>query len=144
VPERLLAADRAAWICQKNIEAIRGCDLMMANVDDFRGVGEVDSGTVFEIGFAAALGKPVWAYSRDAGALIDRVPHVRSAIGATCARGFVVEDFGLSKSLMIACSATIIVGDVHACLEAIQASLQPGKPPSPCRLVGGSEIRHAG
>lgn len=47
---------------------------MMPNVDDFRGAEEVDSGTAFEIGFATALGKPVWAHTRDAGALITACP----------------------------------------------------------------------
>ena len=42
-----------------NLEAIRAADFVMANLNDFRGPGEPDSGTAFEVGFAAALGKPV-------------------------------------------------------------------------------------
>jgi nucleoside 2-deoxyribosyltransferase len=110
---------KAAWIYHANIEAIRGADIVMANVDDFRGPGEPDSGTAFEIGFAAALGKEVWAYTTDAGALIDRVPSQPGPQGRECARGFLVEDFGLPKNLMIACSARIVNGDARACLAAM-------------------------
>jgi hypothetical protein len=51
--------DAARWIYSANIELIRSADIVMANLDDFRGSGEPDSGTAFEVGFAAALDKPV-------------------------------------------------------------------------------------
>ena len=40
---------------------------MLANLEPFRG-SEPDSGTAFEVGYALALGKPVYAYLSDAGA----------------------------------------------------------------------------
>ncbi|MGV7242049.1 nucleoside 2-deoxyribosyltransferase [Caballeronia sp. M23-90] len=61
-PSNLGPADKAAWIFRANINAIRSADMVMANLNDFRGRGEPDSGTAFEVGFAAALGKPIWAY----------------------------------------------------------------------------------
>ncbi|RQH06551.1 nucleoside 2-deoxyribosyltransferase [Paraburkholderia dinghuensis] len=119
VPDDLDGPHKAAWIYRANVDAIRSADIVMANVDDFRGPGEPDSGTAFEIGFAAALGKKIWAYTTDAGTLIDRVPSQPSPQGRTCARGFLVEDFGLQKNLMIACSARIIRGDARACLAVM-------------------------
>jgi nucleoside 2-deoxyribosyltransferase len=118
VPADLDGPRAAAWIYRSNIDAIRGADIVMANVDDFRGPGEPDSGTAFEIGFAVALGKEVWAYTTDAGALIERVPSRAIPQGRECAKGFLVEDFGLPKNLMIACSARIVNGDARACLAA--------------------------
>jgi nucleoside deoxyribosyltransferase len=53
----------------------------MANLADFRGAGEPDSGTAFEIGFATALGKPVFAYTSDVAPLIERVPQQPNARG---------------------------------------------------------------
>jgi nucleoside 2-deoxyribosyltransferase len=50
--------EQAKWIYQKNIELLQQADAVMANVNGFRGV-EPDSGTAFEIGYAAAMGKPV-------------------------------------------------------------------------------------
>jgi nucleoside 2-deoxyribosyltransferase len=144
VPVDLSPGDQAAWIYRANIEAIRACNLVMANVDDFRGPGEVDSGTAFETGFAAALGKPVWAYTRDAGTLVERVPHVLGVTGAVCERGFLVEDFGLSKNLMIACSATIIHGDARTCLEAIVCSMSGPGTPSPVDRVANRRFARRG
>jgi nucleoside 2-deoxyribosyltransferase len=122
VPADLDGPRAAAWIYRANLDAIRGADIVMANVDDFRGPGEPDSGTAFEIGFAAALGKEIWAYTTDAGTLIERVPSQPAPAGRECARGFLVEDFGLPKNLMIACAAHIVNGDARACLAAMAQS----------------------
>ncbi|CAM2156779.1 nucleoside 2-deoxyribosyltransferase [Paraburkholderia tropica] len=118
-PADLDGPRQAAWIYHANIESIRTADIVMANVDDFRGPGEPDSGTAFEIGFAAALGKEIWAYTTDDGTLAERVRSRADPRGRICERGFLVEDFGLSKNLMIACSARIVQGDARACLAAM-------------------------
>lgn len=43
---------------RQNIRHIEAADIVMANVQDFRG-HEPDSGTVFEIGYAIGRGKAV-------------------------------------------------------------------------------------
>lgn len=136
VPADLRGHDLARWIYHANIDLIRTADIVMANVDDFRGPGEPDSGTAFEIGFAIALGKDVWGYTQDVGTLIDRVPSAPSSFGPVCDRGFLVEDFGLAKNLMIACAAQIVHGGPQACLEAMRTA--GGNTPSPYRQGGGS------
>jgi nucleoside 2-deoxyribosyltransferase len=118
-PADLDGPRQAAWIYRANIDAIRSADIVMANVNDFRGPGEPDSGTAFEIGYAAALGKEIWAYTSDAGTLIERVPSTPDPQGRVCERGYLVEDFGLGKNLMIACAARVVQGDARACLEAL-------------------------
>lgn len=119
-PGDLEGPRKAAWIYRHNLQAIRRADIVMANVDDFRGPGEPDSGTAFEIGFAAALGKEIWAYTTDEGTLLQRVPSEPAPPGGRlCERGFLVEDFGLAKNLMIACAARIVHGDARACLAAM-------------------------
>jgi nucleoside 2-deoxyribosyltransferase len=37
------------------------------------------------------------------------------------ADGWAVEDFGLPRNLMIACSCRLVVGDARACLERMRA-----------------------
>lgn len=51
----------ARRIYEGNVARIRACDGVIANLGPFRGL-EPDSGTVFEVGFAIALGKPVVGY----------------------------------------------------------------------------------
>jgi nucleoside deoxyribosyltransferase len=122
-PAGLSAQDTAQWICNKNLDSIRAADVVMANLNDFRGDGEPDAGTAFEVGFAVALGKPVWGYRADKLPLV-----VRAAVGmkddaAVCSRGFVVEDFGLPLNLMLACTVQLVVGDAATCLDAIRNAL---------------------
>ncbi|WP_250495171.1 nucleoside 2-deoxyribosyltransferase [Caballeronia sp. GAWG1-1] len=101
-PANLGPAAKAAWICRANIDAIRSADVVMANLNDFRGLSEPDSGTAFDVGFAAALGKPVWAYRFDARSLVEQIVETCDPAPSlpVCARGYVVENFGLSVNLL--------------------------------------------
>lgn len=100
VPEHLTGTAAAQLICQQNMRMIIECDALLANLNRFRGL-EPDSGTVFEVGMAVALGKPVWAYFADASTLRRQVPHDTEGRDA---EGFLVEDFNLPRNLMLACS----------------------------------------
>lgn len=123
LPEGLSGPRAAQWIYEANVALIRDADLVMANLDDFRGPGEADSGTAFEVGFAVALGKPVWGYTSDAGTIVDRAAVSLDGEGrARDARGFLVEDFGLGKNLMLACSVRLVQGGPQACLVAMAAA----------------------
>ncbi|HTJ94240.1 MAG TPA: nucleoside 2-deoxyribosyltransferase [Pararobbsia sp.] len=122
LPDGLHGHEAANWIYEQNVALIRDADLVVANLNHFRGL-EPDSGTAFEVGFAIALDKPVWAYIDDGGAIVAQVPHSRDASGvALDDQGFIVEDFGLPRNLMLACSSRIVVGDAEQCLKTIHAS----------------------
>lgn len=109
----------ALRIYRANIALLRGCDAVMANLQDFRGT-EPDSGTVFEVGYAVALGLPVWAYGAPAVPIIDQVPH--DAAGRD-GDDWAVEDFALPRNLMLACAIRIVEGDVDACLADMRSIL---------------------
>ncbi|MFM0051541.1 nucleoside 2-deoxyribosyltransferase [Caballeronia grimmiae] len=129
VPSSLLPNDAARHIYAANVQLIRSADIVMANLDDFRGAGEPDSGTAFEVGFAVALGKPVWAYRSNEATLAQRVEAAATGSdGAYCAGGYLIEDFGLSVNLMLACSARIVVGGPTACLDAVESELAESAP----------------
>jgi len=120
LPAGLSGPAAAQWIYQQNLALIARADMVMANLDDFRGPGEPDAGTAFEVGYAVALGKPVWGYSTDPGTLLERVAVVTDAQGRGLdARGYVVEDFGLGKNLMLACAVRMVQGGARECLQAI-------------------------
>ncbi|MGS1117296.1 nucleoside 2-deoxyribosyltransferase [Castellaniella sp. UC4442_H9] len=122
LPPGLSKPQAAAWICQANLALIRRADIVMANLNPFRGA-EPDSGTVFEVGYAAALGKPVWGYLEDARAIVDRVTHRVNPDGRLVdEQGLQVEDFGLPLNLMLACSIRVVPGGPDACLAEISGA----------------------
>ncbi|MCY0387511.1 nucleoside 2-deoxyribosyltransferase [Robbsia sp. Bb-Pol-6] len=108
----------ARRIFEANLGLIRRADAVLANLQDFRG-HEPDSGTAFEVGFAAALGLPVWAYGAPAVPIVEQVPG--DAAGRD-AQGYLVEDFGMSRNLMLACAARVVPGDARACLAQMRAT----------------------
>lgn len=112
----------ASRIFEANMERIRSCDGVIANVAPFRGQFEPDSGTVFEIGVAIALGKPVAVYtphaSVDMRTRIERLCGAQDMGGDNKAMaglmkdrefGALIEDFGLPLNLMLACSSSVHV-----------------------------------
>ncbi len=127
-PAGLSGPELARWIYRANVALIERADLVMANLNPFRGA-EPDSGTAFEVGYAVALGKPVWGYTRQAGTLIEQTRAVPAPVDPAAgdpaagsparhvdAQGYTVEDFGLNLNLMLACSARIVVGGPDDCL----------------------------
>lgn len=87
----------AAAIFAANRAMIEAADAVLANLTPFRGAS-ADAGTVWEVGFAAGLGKPVFGYSNVAAPFADRT---RALIGPA-GDGLEVEDFALpSDNLMI-------------------------------------------
>ncbi|MFT0858987.1 nucleoside 2-deoxyribosyltransferase [Ancylobacter sp. G4_0304] len=80
------------------IALIHRADAMVANISPFRG-HHMDPGTAFEIGYAQALGKPVYLWSADPRALTERIPAHGEA--DRDADGHLIEDFGKAENLMI-------------------------------------------
>jgi nucleoside 2-deoxyribosyltransferase len=119
VPQGLEPAEAAAVICNANIAMISRCDTVLANLNPFRGA-EPDSGTAFEVGMAVALGKPVWAYFAANGALREQIRHDAAGFDAF---GFQVEDFGLPRNLMLACTWAGSSETAEQAIEALAAFL---------------------
>ena len=105
-------AERAQRIYEGNVQLIREADGVAANLMRFRGQ-EPDSGTVFEVGFAIALGKPVVAYGVEPGTYAERVsaaiPCARDGKGRVreLESGATVEGLGQRLNLMLGCSVEI-------------------------------------
>lgn len=104
--------ERAQRIYEGNIRRIRQADAVLANLCNFRGL-EPDSGTVFEIGYAVALGKPVAAYGIPPGSYAHRVsatlPSARDVTGVLREQqsGLMIEGLGQRLNLMLTRSAHI-------------------------------------
>jgi nucleoside 2-deoxyribosyltransferase len=92
---------------------IRSCDVLIANLTPFRGPS-ADAGTVYELGFMRALGRPVFGYSHVARRFGART---LAALGPAARRrpdgawedeeGMAVEEFDLHDNLMLE-------GGIHA------------------------------
>jgi nucleoside 2-deoxyribosyltransferase len=129
------AADRALAIYRANRRMIASADALIANLTPFRGPS-ADPGTVFEVGYAAALGRPVFGYSNEAGTLLDKTRSADAATACDAAGiwrdkfGLAIEDFGLADNLMIVC-----------CLEAGGAPLVVNPCPPAQRLTDLSGFR---
>lgn len=104
----------AARIRAANLDLIRSAQGVIANVSPFRGPS-ADDGTAYEMGFATALGLPVFPWSDDVRPLLERtrvrLPLTRDADGWRDAETMLVEEFGLPVNLMLVDPAT---GPVHA------------------------------
>jgi nucleoside 2-deoxyribosyltransferase len=121
------------------LSRLRQSDAVIANLTPWRGVG-CNPGAAFECGFAAALGKPVFAYmnvmSEEEAELRERVDLLFGAVLSEDGAwrdpdGAEIEDFGLPENLMLWAEARrffVVVtpdplGDVagvELCLEAMK------------------------
>ncbi len=125
------AAIRAA-----NLAMIARADAVVANITPFRGPS-ADAGTVYELGYAAALNKLIIAYSADAGTCYA----ARIAPGAQAdgpprdSDDMLIETFEppLTDNLMLACGLDALLADAELAIraavtmlrEALDTSLTP-------------------
>lgn len=107
--------EKGLKIYDADVKLIDQADALVANLTPFRGIS-ADPGTCFEMGYAVAQGKPVFAYSLD-----RNTTYKNRAI----ARGFEndgnhLEDFGLTDNLMmIGPTDNQIYGSVDEAIIAI-------------------------
>ena len=120
----------AEKIYYANKKMLDSCDIVIANLNQFRGK-EPDSGTVWEVGYAVALGKKVYGYMVDTKSYISRFRNdeknqFNKFIVDNNKR--IIEDFELPVNLMIACSVKLIKGDFQEVLKTINhdAFMMPG------------------
>ncbi len=69
------ATGNPSEIFQANISLIRKAQIVVANLNPFRGT-EPDSGTCFELGYAAGLGKRLFGYISSSETVVDRVRRI--------------------------------------------------------------------
>lgn len=124
VPEGIAnPPEQALWIYQANLNLIAEADAVLANLNPFRGA-EPDSGTAFELGYAAALGKPLYGYIDEGGSCAERLP--RQWQGEEPGRdrdGNQIESFGLPLNLMLGVPVRIAVGGAREALELLQEEM---------------------
>jgi nucleoside 2-deoxyribosyltransferase len=129
----------AREIYMDRVSRMRLCDAAIVNLTPWRGAS-CEASAAYEVGFLAALGKPVFAYlnvadeaeaelrvrvERQLGLQMDRSGRVTDGYGVE------IEDFGLPESLMVwaetrrlyAIATPDLFGDLtgfELCLEAVR------------------------
>jgi nucleoside 2-deoxyribosyltransferase len=114
-PLDALAEEPDAWaalpewqrIALRNEAHIRGCAGLIANLTPFRGPS-ADVGTIYEVGFARALGLKLFGYATVAIPFLDRTIAALNGSASQAADGswwdadgMLIEQFGLFDNLMI-------------------------------------------
>jgi nucleoside 2-deoxyribosyltransferase len=110
-----LGGEPAVWsslpearrIALRNEAHMARCAVLIANLTPFRGPS-ADAGTVFEIGYMRALGRPVFGWSNSAEPFAERT-RAFLGVAAMCGpdgawrdgEGMLIEAFGLADNLMI-------------------------------------------
>jgi nucleoside 2-deoxyribosyltransferase len=77
-----------------NEKLIRSCDIVVANLTPFRGPS-ADVGTVFELGYAHALGKQVLAYTNMASLFTERTAKALGGEVKRCSDGLLRDGQGM-------------------------------------------------
>jgi nucleoside 2-deoxyribosyltransferase len=117
-PKQKIAQD----IFSANKKLIEKCDIVIANLNSFRGK-ESDSGTVWECGYAFGLKKEVYGYISKKRTYIEQFEEKekKSIDNITYdMKNRTIEDFDLPLNLMISCSVKkIIVGDLEKVLREL-------------------------
>jgi nucleoside 2-deoxyribosyltransferase len=115
--------EQARRISMANEAAMRSCAALIANLTPFRGVS-MDAGTVFEVGFMRALGRPVLGYTNVVADYRRRAEAYRKA-GVPApdadAPDVAIEDYDLAENLMIEVAILASGGEV------IRRGVPPGR-----------------
>ncbi|HEV2866721.1 MAG TPA: nucleoside 2-deoxyribosyltransferase [Allosphingosinicella sp.] len=111
-------ASQGLAIYDANVALMERADAIMANLTPFRGPS-ADAGTVFELGYFAARGKPIYAYSSDVRPFAARTrEHLGLPSGASADEaGSTIEDFDMADNLMLA-GAVKAAGGAWVCRPA--------------------------
>ena len=97
---------------------VRNCDLIIANLNDYRGY-EINNDVAFECGMGFELGKKLYGYVDNADKLINRIPHLGADKEYRDQTGSNVEDFDYPANLMFGSSMDIFEGDFESIIGKV-------------------------
>ena len=118
-PAHWTTLSEARRIALRNEAHMAGCAGLIANLTPFRGPS-ADPGTVFEIGYMRALGRPLFGWSNSSAPFTERTRAFLGITGEHDSDGMFIEAYGLTDNLMI--DAAILASGgalfVHAASDA--------------------------
>jgi len=109
-------------IVNKNLKDIEKCDIIIANLNSFRGA-EPDSGTVFECGYGLAKGKIVIGYKEKLKNYVDEyieklnfIPEYNNGLRYD-KENFLIDTFSKNFNIMLENTILIIEGDFETAIK---------------------------
>lgn len=108
----------AAKVFDNNQQQVRNCDIVIANLNDFRGY-EISNDVAFECGMAYQLGKKLYGYMDNTDPLIMKIPHFGEELEYRDQSGFNVENFDYPANLMFSCTMKILEGKFEEILDKV-------------------------
>ncbi|MEO8651593.1 MAG: nucleoside 2-deoxyribosyltransferase [Hyphomicrobiaceae bacterium] len=106
------------------LRELRTAEGVVADLSPFRGP-HADDGTAFELGFAYALGIPIWAYTSDPRTLMERIPGTRAATGhVRDEAGLLIENFGRAHNSMLSESILNLATSAEEAIKLAAATLR--------------------
>ena len=113
--DKLNTSQHSMAIFLANVDLIKECDIILANLDPFRGAC-VDDGTAWEIGCGYALGKKIWGYSSFFNLNLKAVTNIMLDLSRQ-EEYPQVENFGNPVNLMISDSIKKTGGEIFKTFE---------------------------
>lgn len=102
---------------------VRDCDIVLANLNDFRGY-EPSNDVAFECGMATQLGKKVFGYMADTTRMRERIPNYGPSREYRDACGRNAENFDYPINLMYSGSMPILKGDFESAVRQLEKELR--------------------
>lgn len=102
---------------------VRNCDILIANLNDYRGY-EVNNDVSFECGMGFQLRKKLYGYMDDASPMINRIPHLGEENEFRDQTGSNVENFNYPANLMFGSSMTIFEGTFEEIIAKVAEDLK--------------------
>lgn len=97
---------------------VRNCDIIIANLNDYRGY-EVNNDVGFECGMAFQLGKKLYGYMDNAAPCLEKIPHMGEEKEYRDHTGSNVENFNYPANLMFGCSMKIFEGKFEEIIKEV-------------------------
>ena len=101
---------RAYNLFDRYTQHVRNCDIILLDLNDYRGGYEPNPDVSFEAGYSFVLGCRQYGYMDDISPMTQRIPNIETPADTRDFNGMNVENFGAPLNLMFGSSVTLFDG----------------------------------
>ncbi len=116
--------EKAYNIFDRYTQHVRNCDIILLDLNDYRGGFEPNSDVSFEAGYSFELAKKQFGFMDDIGPMVDRIPNIRTETDTRDFNGMNVEDFEAPLNLMFGASVKLLDGDFEDIVRKMDEELK--------------------